>query len=426
MKILNFLKNDPRIKNSLWMIIEKSISLFGLVFVISAMAKYIGAELYGYIAWGTSIFLIIKSMAQLGLDQIYFKKIGKNNTKSSKFLKSSIYLILLIYINISILVIFFLSFKLSSTAIYLILSISIANMFLAIDIRSIHLDAILISKINVISNIIGLGLSLITRYLIILMKLDTWYFCIPILILAIVPYFIRVYIVRKKNILNNEGLNFYEFKKYATYILKVGLPLMLSIVSVNIYLQSASLFMGYWGMIREVGIYSIAITLASCWCFIPTTLIMSFLPKIYQEKNITRYIEKAGVILRWLLIINALIVIFLYLISDFIILNLYGVDFERAAPILKLALVSSFLSVIGFFFYKMAIKFGGYGFLAKKMALTCFFNVVISYFLIKKYGINGAVYAIVLTEFISNIIFNLYYSEMKMLRVFKYALLGRV
>ena len=49
-KLLYKLKNDPRIRNSLWMLVEKSISLFGLIFIISAVAKYTGPSIYGEIS----------------------------------------------------------------------------------------------------------------------------------------------------------------------------------------------------------------------------------------------------------------------------------------------------------------------------------------------------------------------------------------
>ena len=72
-KLFYKLKNDPRIRNSLWTFIEKAISLFGLIFIISAVAKYTGPTIYGEITLAASIFVVLKTIAQLGMDQIYFK-----------------------------------------------------------------------------------------------------------------------------------------------------------------------------------------------------------------------------------------------------------------------------------------------------------------------------------------------------------------
>ncbi|EPH1273856.1 oligosaccharide flippase family protein, partial [Acinetobacter baumannii] len=86
MNLIHKLKNDPRIRNSLWMLIEKGISLFGLIFIISAVAKYTGPTIYGEIALAASIFIVLKTIAQLGLDQIYFKYVSQNKPYHSLFL----------------------------------------------------------------------------------------------------------------------------------------------------------------------------------------------------------------------------------------------------------------------------------------------------------------------------------------------------
>ncbi|MFX5487101.1 hypothetical protein ABTD86_12480, partial [Acinetobacter baumannii] len=110
MNLISKLKNDPRIINSLWMLIEKSISLFGLIFVVSAVAKYTGPSIYGEISLAASIFLVVKTIAQLGLDQIYFKYSSQFKPYNYIFLRNSIKLISLIYCLITFLLMIFLCY----------------------------------------------------------------------------------------------------------------------------------------------------------------------------------------------------------------------------------------------------------------------------------------------------------------------------
>lgn len=81
--------SDPRIRNSMWMLIEKAISLFGLIFIISAVAKYTGPSIYGEISLAASIFIVIKTIAQLGLDQIFFKYISQKKQFHFLFFKNA-------------------------------------------------------------------------------------------------------------------------------------------------------------------------------------------------------------------------------------------------------------------------------------------------------------------------------------------------
>ena len=90
MNLISKLKSDARIKNSLWMLIEKSISLFGLIFIVSAVAKYTGPQIYGEIALAASIFILSKTIAQLGLDQVYFKYVSENKPYFDVFFKNAI------------------------------------------------------------------------------------------------------------------------------------------------------------------------------------------------------------------------------------------------------------------------------------------------------------------------------------------------
>ncbi|MDC5388265.1 hypothetical protein OHW71_16045, partial [Acinetobacter baumannii] len=67
--IFRLLKNS-RIQNSMWMVLEKGVAFFGLIFVVSAVAKYLGPEVYGYLALAASVFSIVNVVARLGLDQV--------------------------------------------------------------------------------------------------------------------------------------------------------------------------------------------------------------------------------------------------------------------------------------------------------------------------------------------------------------------
>jgi O-antigen/teichoic acid export membrane protein len=70
--------NSKAIYNSIWMMSEKIISIFGLVFVTSYVAKYVGPTIFGEIMYATTIFQIAQVASQLGSDVIIFKRISRN------------------------------------------------------------------------------------------------------------------------------------------------------------------------------------------------------------------------------------------------------------------------------------------------------------------------------------------------------------
>jgi O-antigen/teichoic acid export membrane protein len=79
------------------MMSEKIITLFGLIFVTSFVAKYVGAEVFGQIAFATSLFQIAMIIAQLGSDVIIFKRVSKNNKSGAWLISATLYLRSFIY-----------------------------------------------------------------------------------------------------------------------------------------------------------------------------------------------------------------------------------------------------------------------------------------------------------------------------------------
>ncbi|MES4258655.1 polysaccharide biosynthesis protein, partial [Escherichia coli] len=70
--------NKKIFSNSIWMMSEKIISIFGLIFVTSYVAKYVGPGTFGQISFSMSLFQIVQVIAQLGSSIIIFKRISKN------------------------------------------------------------------------------------------------------------------------------------------------------------------------------------------------------------------------------------------------------------------------------------------------------------------------------------------------------------
>ncbi|WP_034591546.1 oligosaccharide flippase family protein [Acinetobacter sp. NIPH 542] len=424
--IFRFLKNS-RIQNSMWMVLEKGVAFFGLIFVVSAVAKYLGPEVYGYLALAASVFSIVNVVARLGLDQVYFKTASKNQKNNNTLLKNMTNMISLIYFPLSFIVLVIFYFRIESSYFIFFIATAIANYFSAIDMRSIHFNAILMSRLNVVANTIGLLVSLAVRYLIVNFQLHIQWLCIPIIIVTLLPYLLRLYIDHKKNIFERTySYNTKIFRKYRTYFLAVGIPLVISMLSVSIYLQSANFFLAALTGSHAVGIYAVGSMLAGAWYFIPTTIVISFLSLVYKTNSEKDYLEKAGLILRYLLLVTLSIIVILYFLSEYIILWLYGDAFKESILVFKILLFSYFFSVIGFYFYRLVMKFGGYNFLAKKMTITCVLNIILSYFLIKSYGVIGAAYAALITEFVSNMIFNLFYKNILMPKVVFKALGGKI
>lgn len=412
MNLINKLKNDPRIRNSLWMLIEKGISLFGLIFIISAVAKYTGPTIYGEIALAASIFLVVKTIAQLGLDQIYFKYSSQFKPYNYIFLRNSIKLISLIYCLITFLLMIFLCYYSSPSGVVFSFATAIAYYFNAIDLRNFYFEGILKSKFNVMANVVGLVVALILRYLIVIFKINYFYLSVPIILMTLVPFLIKYYTynsltVRGGGVLSTNIKNNY---KYYKYFFGVGIPLTLSILASVVNSQIANYIIAIYLSTKEVGYYSIAFVLAGSWCIISTTLITSFITTVYNynSSQIGIYIKFSTKIFYIIGFISLLIVLFFYFFAGNIVIFLYGRDYLASISILKILLWAQFFWVLSYLFSRLIIKYNGYKFLACKTIFSLVLNLASCLFLVKKYGVIGVAYAALISEIISFVVCFLY------------------
>ena len=76
--------------NSIWMMSEKLISIFGLIFVTSFVAKYIGPENFGKLTFATTVFAIIQTIAMFGSENIIFQKTAKNRAIGEKIISATV------------------------------------------------------------------------------------------------------------------------------------------------------------------------------------------------------------------------------------------------------------------------------------------------------------------------------------------------
>ena len=93
--------------NAMWMMSEKVITLFGLFFVTSFVAKYIGPSRFGQLALAIAIFQVVQVVAQLGCANIIFKRVSQNATSGLKLIYSSFAIRAAIYIFIAFIVLAF-------------------------------------------------------------------------------------------------------------------------------------------------------------------------------------------------------------------------------------------------------------------------------------------------------------------------------
>ncbi|BEN57244.1 oligosaccharide flippase family protein [Serratia marcescens] len=401
--------NISVLKNFSWMVIEKIVSVFGLIFVTSYVAKYIGPSAFGTIAFAISVFGIVQAVSLFGTETILFKRISSNERSgirlmlSAKKLRRSIFSVLA-----TVLIIYF-YFMTDTLTFVFCLAASIAAYFFSQDVIAIYNDAALNSKFNAFANVIGLGVSLLLRLVVVHANLDIKFLAIPIITTAVIPYYIRLSFFKMRH----RGINGNRFRdrRYIIYMLYAGLPLAISGISISIYTRLSQVLLAKFGTTAELGLFAAANTLASSWAFISLAFITSSFAIIYKESDREKSINEAarlnGIVLLFCLVTVTLIIIF----GRFFISVLYGEQYRDAYPIMIILAVATAFSAMGPVAYRYIIKESGYKFISYKTFFVFIINFPLSMFLISHYSVLGAAYSMLITEFISLTVLNYLFNQ---------------
>lgn len=400
-------------RNSIWMMLEKIISIFGLFFVTSYVAKYIGPSLFGELSLAMAIFQIVQIVSQMGGDNIIFKRVSKNPDSGVRLIRSSFLMRLAVYVAISVAVLGYFYTVDDTTSFIFCIAVCIASFFTTLDVYAIYNNSQLRSKYNTISNVIGLGIGLGIRYLIALMQWDPALLAIPIVLTTAIPFFIRRhdFITRSASV-TMMGRNWKSAaKKYSKYMIMSGSSIVLSSISVAIYTRINQIFISDFLGSYQLGIYSVALTLATAWTFALASIITSFYPSIYADTNDRTAMAKAVKLNRIVFLCSALVIAGFALFGRQAIALLYGAQYAAAyLPALILS-VGTMLSLMGSIAYRYVIKYSGFSYLSKKMFLILAFSLPVSYLLIKQHGLIGASVSVVLVELLSLTVMNYFFKN---------------
>lgn len=394
------------LSNSLWMMLEKVISIFGLIFVTSYVAKYIGPTNFGKIALATTLFTFVQTLTWFGNQEILFKRVSKNHQSGLNYLSNTQKIRFYLFFLMSLPILFGLYIFTDLLTLIFGVATAFATYFITQDIYAVYNNAVLHSYINAIVNMVGLSIALAVRYVIVLFELEYAYLSIPIVLVTLIPYLLKRYWFNRS--LKTPILNQQKYRKY--YFLAGG-SLVISSLAVSFYTQITSLMLAKLTSLKDLGIYAVAVTLGTAWSFINFAVITSVLSKIYREKDhYASYVMVAKLNLV-ILAVSLFVVAVLGVLGQWIIEILYGAAYQDAYKLLIVLALSTMLSGLGTIAARLMVKEESYAYISKKMLFVALSALPISYGMIYVYGLIGAAYSVFIIELLSLTVFNYFYKD---------------
>lgn len=383
----NFL-NAKEVKNTLFLLSERGITLLFTFTSFLVMAKSFGSSQFGVLSYALSFTSLLFPLSELAYTTIVtrFLTLGHSPIdllRKSLFLRSIGYVsILAVVLLVSELM------NLPKDIKSVIIIVALASLMDIFTIYKAYFDSELKSKYYTYSQSLGTVIGSLARIFISLYNPDI--------------LFIGISYVIEKTL--TASLIFYFFKKArkkvtmekylpttTSKLFLQSLPLIITNFLILINFKVDQLLIEHFLNSEAVGRYAVVARLSEVWYLIPMALFTSYFPMIVKgEGSGKSYLPLISKIVRCLLICSVLISIIATIFGEVFILKLFGQDYKGVGSILSIHIWASIAFFVGHPISKILI--------AKKLIwinlhgkiIAAFLNVGLNLILIPRYGLNGA------------------------------------
>ena len=385
-------------KNTLvWFFGDIVGKILSLAFVIYA-ARYLHAEGYGILSFALAFTGMFGILSDIGFYELIVREVARDKQKAGKYIGNVIILksfLVAIMFGLLCAAINMMNYPSKTVELVLILGISIA-----IDAFSVAFHAIFhaFERMEFISlgKIMKNAMLLAGVFIIIYGKMGLPAFAYLYLIGSLFIFAYSFTITAMKF----ARPKFEMDKRFCKWLIKEGLPFWASFVFIKIYYDIDKVMLSMMVGDVVVGWYSAAYRLVVTLGFIPTAFIASIYPVTSRlftssKESLKFATERA---FKYLFMIGVPIGVGITLLSDKIILSIYGEGYAPSIIALQILIWSEVLLFINTTLTNLLNSVNKQVVVTKVVGSMAVFNVFMNLLLIPKYNFIGASFATVVTR----------------------------
>lgn len=318
-----------------------------LQFLISlATARFLGPTNFGIINYVAAYVSFFSSVASLGLAVIVIKEITQNPEASNKIIWTSIWLRLGVAVvsTISVMLLTFVGNPNDPLYIKIAFYQSLSILFSAFDTINYYFQATLTAKWGTIASVIAYICMSIYRIVLLMQDAQVEWFALATTIdMAILVLFLFYFYARI------EGVHPCFDWKTGKRLLKQSYHYLIAGLVTILLEQIDRIMIGNMLDKTSVGIYSAMLTISTIWGMLPSALIQSITPILYETAKkdralYLRRVRQSYAVLFWL---NILYSLGINLFGKWVILLLYGESYSVGLGALRIVVWYYGISTLG-------------------------------------------------------------------------------
>lgn len=399
-----------------WLMGGKIVNMLLQFFVSLATARYLGPSNFGTINYVAAFVSFFSSIASLGLSVIVIKEIATDKYDNNEVIWTSIWMRFgtAVLSTISIIALMFITNRDDPIIVQIAFLESLSILFSSFDTINYYFQAKLLSKWSSIAGVLAyLGMSLYRIYLLVTNADIVWFAFATSTDMIFLSVFLMIFYMRIEGFYPK--FNWQLGKK----ILKQSYHYLIAGLITILYAQVDRIMLGNMIDRASVGYYSAALTISQLWSMIPTALIQSLCPVLYDAASkdrdlYLRRLRQSYAIVFWL---NAVYSILVGIFAHWIILLLYGKEYFAGTTALRIVVWYYGLSTMSTLNQVYLANDGKNKYINRFCLAGLITDVILNFALIPVMGINGAAIATLITHIVIQIIMPYVYHDTREIAV---------
>jgi O-antigen/teichoic acid export membrane protein len=384
--------------NTSWLMGERILRMGVSLFVGIYVVRYLGPERYGLLSYALSFVWLFSALASFGLDDILVRELVQSPEKRNNLLGTVFWLKICGSVVMGTAIAAVLHFKVEDQQTYwLIALIALGFLFQATNVVEFYFQAQVQSKFTVQVQIIQLLITSLFKIYLVWNEAELVWFALALMLDQAI-FAVLFLIMYRWKIEKFPYLSFSIIK--AKLLLKDAWALMFAGIVISVYMKIDQVMLKEMLNIKAVGVYAAAVKLCEAWYFVPIVVTASLFPAILstRKKNKPLYQDRLQKLYDLMVWGSVAVAIPTTLIADWLILILYGNEFEDAAEVLRIYIWAGVFVALGVASSKWLIAENLEKYSFYRTVLGGILNVGCNFWLIPIYGIKGAAYATLIAQ----------------------------
>ena len=376
----------------------------GVAFVVGALvARYLGAEKMGILAYAMSIAGFLDVFIQMGTKSILTRNLVAEPDNKNIILGSGLALRGLgaIFSLIGLLLLLVLVPE-DGLTLYIILIMSIPPLLVGAQILFSYFDSKVITKYDARVKLVSLVIiSCFRLSLIFLFQAGLVWFAFGYVIVEFINLVGQVWIYQRGH---GNVLELRVSKAYMKRLFNESWPLIFTALLTVIYMRTDQIMIKHLLNDAQTGVYFVSVRFSMIFVFIPTVIGSSLATAVYRAKkhSYEKFLQRTQELLNFLVFASFGVILVVSIAGPMLIDFIYGSDYSAAGPVLIVHVWSLLFIALGTgsSTYLMAIDLQKISLI--RTIIGAIVNVLLNFLFIPKYGIIGAAYATLITQVVAS------------------------